>query len=238
LGSSLNPAVGRKEAPGSIGARRAGGRGRRGPPAARLPSRCRGTASSTLRHRQASKRSVNRSTADVNKHGGDPERIAPDLGPVGRRSVLARQQRTRVRGAGRKEGRRGARVLTFLVEVVVLLHDERLRHGREWRSGRRGESALGRGKARAAAAAWVVAVGAFAGFGVKDYGRKRETEALQECRSGGRHGSESGTRQTVRLERVFLSFRCKSTVAMVVFMNSDREKWVPATHRIRFLLTF
>jgi hypothetical protein len=84
----------------------------------------------------------------------------------------------------------------------------------------------------------VVAVGAFAGFGVKDYGRKRETEALQECRSGGRHGSESGTRQTVRLERVFLSFRCKSTVAMVVFMNSDREKWVPATHRIRFLLTF
>ena len=44
-------------APGSIAARRAAGRGRREPPAARRPSRCRGTASSTLQQ-QPSKQSA------------------------------------------------------------------------------------------------------------------------------------------------------------------------------------
>lgn len=46
-----------RQAPGSIAARRAEGRGRRGPPAARRPSRCRGTASSTLQQ-QPSKRTI------------------------------------------------------------------------------------------------------------------------------------------------------------------------------------
>lgn len=56
---------GTRGSPGSNGARRAAGRGRRGPPAARRPSRSRGTASSTLQQQQqqTSDQSANRSNA-------------------------------------------------------------------------------------------------------------------------------------------------------------------------------
>jgi hypothetical protein len=53
---------------------------------------------------QASKRSVGRSNANGHGRGGDPGRIAPDLGPGGRKS-----ERARARGAGAERGgRRGA----------------------------------------------------------------------------------------------------------------------------------
>lgn len=70
-----------------------------------------------------------------------PCRIAPDLGPGERRSERPRghtQPQARARAHQSESGeeisggerRRHRRAPTFLVEVVVLLHDERLRHGR------------------------------------------------------------------------------------------------------------
>lgn len=81
---------------------------------------------------QASERSANRN-GDGRR---DPRRIAPNLGRCERGSghIHARTHNRRRTRAQRRNGARqtrgaDARARTFLVEVVVLLHDERLRHG-------------------------------------------------------------------------------------------------------------
>jgi hypothetical protein len=124
-----------RQAPGSIAARRAEGRGRRGPPAARRPSRCRGTASSTLQQ-QPSKRTISQPQWQRTP-GSAPDRArsrALRLCERGSGHIHARTHNRRRTRAQRRNGARqtrgaDARARTFLVEVVVLLHDERLRHG-------------------------------------------------------------------------------------------------------------
>ena len=89
-----------------MAARRAAGRGRRGPPAARRPSRCRGTASSTLQQ-QPTKQAVSQPAAMVKGAAIRPGRIAPDLGPGERRSERA-SERARAHGHTQPEARTGA----------------------------------------------------------------------------------------------------------------------------------
>jgi hypothetical protein len=96
-----------RRAPGSTAARRAAGRGRRGPPAARRPSRCQGTASSTLQ--QETKRAISQPTAMVEGAAIRPGRIAADLGPGERRSGRA-HGRAHTRTAGRAAKGRSRRV--------------------------------------------------------------------------------------------------------------------------------
>ena len=165
----------------------------------------------------------------------DPRRNAPDLGRckrgsghiharTGTRAHTHNPRRARARngGTGRERQTRGAdaraRARTFLVEVVVLLHDERLRHGcgccrgdARAREGARAGGGGARGFPRGPG-------GGLAGFGVE------EARSLQEWRSV-RHGSESGAGKGLVggergegyttlpvVEQRFLSFGCNSTV--------------------------
>jgi hypothetical protein len=70
--------------------------------------------------------------ANGHGRGGVPGRIAPDVGPDGRRS-----ERARARGTGAERGGGEVRrVPTFLIEVIILLHDEVANGGsREARGG-------------------------------------------------------------------------------------------------------
>jgi hypothetical protein len=101
-------AIGERHARGSIGMRRARGHGRRRPPIARLPSPCQGTTSSTLWRQRARSQCIDRWRQRARSQCIDRTQMA-----TGAAAFQAE------RGSGEAQC-----VPTFLIEVIVLLHDE------------------------------------------------------------------------------------------------------------------